>query len=327
MRIGELEFERGIFLAPMEDVSDYTFRRLCRHYGADLVYTEFVSAEALIRSVPKSHQRIQLGPDERPVGIQLYGNREEALVDAARVCEETGPDLIDINFGCPVRKIAGKGSGSGMLREPERLIDLTAAVVRSVSVPVTVKTRLGWDHTSIVIVDLARRLEDTGIAALAIHARTRQQMLKGQADWDWITRVKQAVSIPIIGNGDVESPQDVRRMFDETGCDAVMIGRAAIGNPWIFQRAQAYLRRGIDPGPPTLVEQIELFYEQLTATALESGEQRAVAIMRKHLAKILRGLPNVAALRASILRERTISGVRHRLEPLLERTNLKETYA
>jgi tRNA-dihydrouridine synthase B len=319
MRIGELELARGVFLAPMEDVTDCTFRRLCRHYGADLVYTEFVSAEALIRSVPLSRERIQLGHDERPVGIQLYGNRTEALVDAARACQVAGPDLIDLNFGCPVRKIAGKGSGSGMLRDPERLVDLTAAVVRSVDVPVTVKTRLGWDDTSIVIVDLARRLEDAGIAALTIHARTRQQMLKGQADWDWIRRVKQSVSMPIIGNGDIQTPLDVGRMFDETGCDAVMIGRAAIGNPWIFRRTQAYLRTGIDPGPPTLAEQIGLFFDQLNATARENDEQRAVAVMRKHLAMILRGFPNVAAFRAVVLQERTITGIRRRLLPLLER--------
>ncbi|MBD3163087.1 MAG: tRNA dihydrouridine synthase DusB [Candidatus Eisenbacteria bacterium] len=310
MRIGELRFERGIFLAPMEDVSDRPFRRVCRRLGADMVTTEFVSSEALIRKVARSHGKIRLADDEHPVGIQLYGNREEALVEAARVSERAGPDVIDINFGCPVKKVACKGAGSGLLREPELLLRLTEAVVRAVSLPVTVKTRLGWDDSSIVIVDLAKRLEDVGVAALTLHARTRKQMFKGEAAWEWIGRVKQAVSIPVIGNGDVRTPADVARMFETTGCDAVMIGRAAIGNPWIFPRAKAYLRTGIDPGPPERAEQVAVFMEQLREAVREKEERKAVLEMRKHLSAILRGEPNISEVRAEALQQTSVEGVR-----------------
>jgi tRNA-dihydrouridine synthase B len=317
MRIGSLEFERGVFLAPMEDVTERAFRRVCRRYGADLVYTEFVSSEALIRSVAKSEGKIRLAADEHPVGIQIYGNREEALVEAAALSEMAGPELIDINFGCPVRKVACKGAGSGMLREPDRLVALAASVVRSVRLPVTVKTRLGWDSGSIGIVELARRLEDAGVAALTLHARTRQQMFKGQAAWEWIARVKEAVSIPIIGNGDIRTPHDAARMFAETGCDAVMIGRAAIGNPWIFQRTKEYLRTGIDPGDPSLAEQVEVYYGQLAETVPEKGERRAVLEMRRQLGTILRGAPQIAAVRAAAMQLSTVEEVRALLDGYL----------
>lgn len=317
MQIGPLGFDRGIFLAPMEDVSERPFRRICRRLGADMVYTEFVSSEALIRNIAASHGKIRLADDEHPVGIQIYGNREEALIEAARVSEEARPDLLDINFGCPAKKVACKGAGSGMLREPDLLVSLTAAVVRAVSLPVTVKTRLGWDQNSIIILDLARRLEDAGIAALTLHARTRQQMFRGEADWEWIARVKRAVSIPVIGNGDIRSPEDVRAMFEATGCDAVMIGRAAIGNPWIFRRARAYLRTGIDPGPPTLSEQIEIYYAQLAEMAAEKGERRALVEMRKHLTAMLRGRPGIAAVRAAAMQQTTFEGIRGILEPFV----------
>ncbi len=318
MKIGDLTFDHGIFLAPMEEVTGRSYRSLCRRYGADMVYTEFVSSEALIRSVAKSRGKLLLAPDEHPVGIQIYGNRPEALVEAARMSEAVGPDLIDINFGCPAKKVAGKGAGSGMLRDPDLLVELTASVVRSVSLPVTVKTRLGWDDASIVIVELARRLEEVGIAALTIHARTRKQMFQGEADWDWIRQVKEAVSIPVIGNGDIRSPQDVAQMFASTHCDAVMIGRAAIGNPWIFHRARQFLDTGVDPGPPSLQEQIEIYEHLLGEAILEKGEPRAVLEMRKHLSRLLRGLPNVARVRASALQETTREGVRQSLEPLFK---------
>lgn len=312
MKIASLDLgvERGIFLAPMEDVTERPFRRVCRRLGADLVYTEFISSEALIRNVAKTKGKLRLADDEHPVGIQIYGNREEALVEAARISEAAGPSLIDINFGCPVKKVACKGAGSGMLRDPDGLVALTRAVVDAVSLPVTVKTRLGWDERSIIIEDLARRLEDCGIAALTLHARTRQQMFKGDAAWDWIGRVKKAVSIPVIGNGDVRSPEDVARMFETTACDAVMIGRAAIGNPWIFRRAKLYLATGVDPGPPPLSEQIEVYFEQLRESIPEKGERKAVVEMRRQLATILRGLPHVSELRIAALQETTVEGVR-----------------
>jgi len=309
--IGSLTFDRPIFLAPMEAVTERPFRRQCRRMGADMVYTEFVSAEALIREIASSRDKILLAPDEHPVGIQIYGNREEALVEATRLSEEMGPDLIDINFGCPVKKVAckGVGSGSGLLRHPELLLSLTKSVLDAATLPVTVKTRLGWDDDTIIITDLARRLEDMGVAALTLHARTRCQMFKGRADWEWIAKVKEAVSIPVIGNGDVNDPSDVLRMFEETGCDAVMIGRGAIGNPWIFARAQALLRGEPDPGPPTFEDRIDIYLRLLDENIGEKGERRAVLEMRKHLSGYLRGMPNISWLRGRLMQESDRAGV------------------
>ena len=327
MQIGELRLDRGLCLAPMENVTESPFRRLCRRLGADLVYTEFVSSEGLIRQVAQSQGKIRLADDEHPVGIQIYGNRKEALVEAARLSEAAGPDLIDINFGCPARKVACKGAGAGLLREPEQLVELTAAVVRSVSVPVTVKTRLGWDQASIVIADLARRLEDVGVAALTIHARTRQQGFRGEADWHWIRRVKESVAIPVIGNGDVRTPEDVARMFALTGCDAAMIGRAAIGNPWLFRRAKAYLSGGVDPGPPSLAEQVEAYYELLADSIADKGERRGMLELRVHLAAILRGFPRAAEVRAAAMRETTLGGLRDLLDRFLAGLGIAEVPA
>ncbi|MBK8230216.1 MAG: tRNA dihydrouridine synthase DusB [Candidatus Eisenbacteria bacterium] len=317
--VGTMRIERGIFLAPMEDVSEQPFRRLCRRFGADLVYTEFVSSEGLIREAARTQAKIVLAEDEHPVGIQLYGNRHAALVEATHLAVSQGPDLIDINFGCPVKKIACKsGAGSGLLREPELLLSLTRSVVEASPLPVTVKTRLGWDEKSIIIVDLARRLEDLGVKALTLHARTRSQMFKGEAAWEWIGKVKRAVSIPVIGNGDVKEPADVARMFAQTGCDAVMIGRAAIGNPWIFQRARALLQTGVDPGPPSLEARIEVYLGLLDEELARKDEPRAVREMRKHLSGYLRGAPNVSHLRAALMAEETRRGVVEKIEQFLE---------
>ncbi len=317
-RVGTISIDHPVILAPMEDVTEQPFRRLCRRHGADVVYTEFVSAEGLIRAAAKTRAKILLAPDEHPIGIQIYGNREAALVEAAQISEAVGPDLIDINFGCPAPKVAckagGIGAGSGLLREPELLLSLTRAVVRSVALPVTVKTRLGWDESSIIIEDLARRLEDTGIAALTIHARTRSQRFRGEADWSWIARVRKAISIPLIGNGDVREPADVRTMFEETGCDGVMIGRGAMGNPWIFSRARALLAQGWDPGPPAFGERIRAFLELLDESVKEKGEPRGVYESRKHLSGYLKGVPLVSNLRARLMEETTAAGVRARIE-------------
>ncbi|MEZ4654734.1 MAG: tRNA dihydrouridine synthase DusB [Candidatus Eisenbacteria bacterium] len=320
-RVGQIELDRPVLLAPMEAVTERPFRRQCRRHGAGIVYTEFISAEALIRRVANAQEKALLAPDEHPVGIQIYGNRHEALIEATELSERMGPDLIDINFGCPVKKVAckGIGAGSGLLREPDLVVSLTEAVIGATRLPVTVKTRLGWDHQSIVIVDLARRLEDIGVAALTLHARTRCQMFKGDADWDWIAQVKQAVSIPVIGNGDVTTPDDVLRMFAHTGCDAVMVGRGAIGNPWIFSRARALLDGGVDPGPPSFEQRIAGYLEILDESIVEKGEPRAVREMRKHLASSLRGMPGIAWLRGRLMAEADRAGVQRAVESYLEK--------
>lgn len=321
LQIGSIQLNRPVLLAPMEAVSERPFRRQCRQHGAGIVYTEFVSAEALIRRIASAEDKTMLSPDEHPVGIQIYGNRHEALVEAAQLSARMEPDLIDINYGCPVKKVAckGIGAGSGLLREPDLVVSLTKAVVDSVPLPVTIKTRLGWDHGTIVIEDLARRLEDIGVAAITLHARTRCQMFKGDADWDWIARVKQAVSIPVIGNGDVTTPDDVVRMFEHTGCDAVMIGRGAIGNPWIFGRARSLLDHGFDPGPPSIEERIDSYLELVDANIAEKGERRAVIEMRKHLAGSLRGMPGISWLRNRLMTEVDRSGVHRAATEYLDR--------
>jgi tRNA-dihydrouridine synthase B len=317
-QVGHITLERPLLLAPMEDVTERPFRRLCRRYGADLVYTEFVNSEGLIRAASKTRAKISLAEDEHPVGIQLYGNRADSLVEAARVAESVGPDLIDINFGCPARKVAckkdGVGAGAGLLRQPDLLLEITRSVVQAVSLPVTVKTRLGWDEGSIIIEDLARKLEDTGIAALTLHARTRSQGFKGQADWSWIARVKQAVRIPVIGNGDIREPADAVRMFAETGCDAVMIGRGALGNPWLFQRARAVLDGRPDPGPPTLGERLAVYLDLLDTSVAEKGEPRGVYEMRKFLSGYLKEVYGIRTLRNLIMQESTREGVRARID-------------
>ncbi|MDD3789508.1 MAG: tRNA dihydrouridine synthase DusB, partial [Petrimonas sp.] len=248
MKIGKIEFASNypVFLAPMEDVTDIGFRLLCKQFGADMVYTEFVSSDALIRDVKKTKEKLAIAEEERPVAIQIYGRDPDAMVEAARICEEAAPDVIDINFGCPVKRVAGKGAGSGMLRTPELMLEITEKVVKAVATPVTVKTRLGWDNDSKIIVPLAEQLQDCGIAALTIHGRTRAQMYTGEADWTLIGEVKNnpRMHIPIIGNGDIDSAETCKLRFDETGVDAVMIGRASFGRPWIFREVKHFLQTG-----------------------------------------------------------------------------------
>jgi len=321
LTIGSLNLDRPVLLAPMEDITDRPFRRLARRFGASIVYTEFISSEGLIRSVAKTRSKAVLSPDEHPVGIQIYGNREEAMVEAARLSEAVGPDLLDLNFGCPARKVAckkaGVGAGAGLLRDPDLLLSITRSVIRAVSIPVTVKTRLGWDDSSIIILDLARRLEDAGVAALTLHARTRCQGYKWQADWSWIARVKQALSIPVIGNGDVREPEDALRMFRETGCDGVMIGRGAMGNPWIFSRTRSLLDRGIDPGPPDIRERVGIYLEMMDSAVSEKGERRGVLEMRSHFSGYLKGVPHISDLRAAIMTQTTVAGIQKHIGEFL----------
>jgi tRNA-dihydrouridine synthase B len=318
MNIGKFKIDKGIFLAPMEDVSDYPFRMICKKMGADVLYSEFISSEALIRDAEKAFKKMTILPEEHPIGIQIYGNRVEAMVEAAQIAEEKKPDFIDINFGCPVKKIALKGAGAGLLRDIPLMIKICEEVVKHTSLPVTAKTRLGWDADDIVIVDVAKQMESVGIEALTIHARTRAQAFKGSADWEWIAKTKKSVNIPIIGNGDITEPQHVKEMFDVTGCDAVMIGRGAIHNPWIFRQAKEYLKSGEITPEPDLAEKIDLLIMHLKYSVEYKGERRGVLEMRKHYSGYLKGLPNISKFRLQLMQFVT-------LEPVVELLNKLKT--
>jgi nifR3 family TIM-barrel protein len=311
MKIGNTEFpENPVLLAPMEDVTDIGFRMLCKEFGADMVYTEFISSDALIRDVKKTKRKILFSQEERPIGIQIYGNDPAAMVEAARICEEVDPDLIDINFGCPVRKIAGKGAGSGMMRTPEVMLEITEKVVKAVTKPVTVKTRLGWDGDSKIIVSLAEQLQDCGIAALTIHGRTRAQMYRGEADWTLIGEVKNnpRMRIPIIGNGDVTSPEIALQRFGETGVDAVMIGRGSIGAPWLFRDVKHFLQTGEHLPRESFLWYLNVLKRQVRESVERLDEIRGILHMRRHLAAtpLFKGIPDFKATRIAMLRANTL---------------------
>ena len=319
MTIGNIQFgERPLMLAPMEDVTDIGFRRLCKRYGAAMVYTEFVSAEALVRSVKSTMDKLTISDDERPVGIQIYGRDAGSMAEAARIVEQAKPDLIDLNFGCPVKKVAGKGAGAGMLRDIPSLLRATKAVVDAVRVPVTVKTRLGWDSQNLVIEDLAEQLQDCGIQALTIHGRTRAQMYTGEADWTLIGKVKQnpRIHIPIIGNGDITTPGEARQAFERYGVDAVMIGRATFGHPWLFKEIRDYLDgRGPDPSFD-FNRKLDILEEQLRINVERIGEYRGILHTRRHLAAtpIFKGIPDFRQTRIAMLRADTVDGLMRILE-------------
>jgi tRNA-dihydrouridine synthase B len=316
MKIGNIDIDQGIFLAPMENVSDYPFRMVCKKLGADVVYSEFISSEALIREAEKAFKKMTILPAERPIAIQIYGNRVEAMVEAAQIAEQKQPDFIDINFGCPVKKVALKGAGAGLLRDLPLMIKICREVVRHTALPVTAKTRLGWDTDSIVITEVARQMEGVGIEALALHARTRSQGFKGEADWRWIEEVKKAVSIPVIGNGDITRPEQVKEMFDKTGCDAVMIGRGAIHNPWIFKQAKNFLYRG-EPGPgPDLRERINTLKEHLRYNIEYKDEYKGVIEMRKHFSGYLKNLPNISKFRSDLMHYKTAVDVYEKFDEI-----------
>ena len=287
----------------MEDVTDASFRYICKKFGADMVYTEFVSSDALVRDVPKSLAKFTIYDYERPIGIQIYGNIPDAMVDSAVKVEKANPDVIDINFGCPVKKIAGRGAGSGMMREPDKMVEITRRVVEAVHTPVTVKTRLGWDNDSKIIVELAERLQDAGIAALTIHGRTRAQMYKGEADWSLIGAVKNnpRMHIPIIGNGDIKTPQDAKNAFDRYGVDAIMIGRASFGHPWIFSEIRHYLDTGKELPPMSVADRVALAKDHLAKSIEIKGERRGVFEMRRHLACYFKGLENFKETRLKLV--------------------------
>ncbi len=304
MKLGNIEFrDRPLFLAPMEDVTDASFRYICKKFGADMVYTEFVSSDALVRDVPKTLAKFAIYDYERPIGIQIYGNIPDAMVDSAVKVEQAHPDVIDINFGCPVKKIAGRGAGSGMMREPDKMVEITRRVVEAVHTPVTVKTRLGWDNDSKIIVELAERLQDAGIAALTIHGRTRAQMYKGEADWSLIGAVKNnpRMHIPIIGNGDIRTPQDAKNAFDRYGVDAIMIGRASFGHPWVFGEMRHYLDTGEELPPMSVADRVALAKDHLAKSVEIKGERRGVFEMRRHLACYFKGLENFKETRLKLV--------------------------
>lgn len=296
-----------LYLAPMEDVTDPAFRMLCKRFGADKVYTEFVSAEALVRSVRRTEQKLTIHDAERPVAIQIYGRDVDAMAQAARIVEEAHPDSIDLNFGCPVKKVAGKGAGAGMLRDVPKMLEITRAVVKAVSLPVSVKTRLGWDDNSKIIVELAEQLQDCGISALTIHGRTRQQMYRGDADWELIGQVKNnpRMHIPIIGNGDVTTPQRAGECFLRYGVDAVMIGRATFGHPWIFQEMKHYLQTGELMPAPSMQWQVDILKEHVDSSIAWLGDERkGIVHSRRHFAAspVFKGLPDFKQTRIQLLR-------------------------
>lgn len=309
MKIGNIDLgERPVMLAPMEDVTDQSFRLICREQGADMVYTEFVSADALIRNIERSIQKMAIAPGERPAAIQIYGRDVDSMVEAARIAATAHPDFIDINWGCPVKKIAGKGSGAGMLRNVPLLLEITRAVVKAVELPVTVKTRLGWDHDNKIIVDLAEQLQDCGIAALTIHGRTRSQIYSGEADWTLIGEVKNnpRMTIPIIGNGDVTTPQRLKECYDRYGVDGVMVGRASIGAPWIFREMKQYLLTGEVP-VISYEEKMALVRRQIDESIDRIDEYRGILHIRRHLAAtpLFKGIRNFRPTRIAMLQADT----------------------
>jgi len=304
MKIAGIDLgERPLFLAPMEDVTDPSFRYMCKRFGADMVYTEFISSDGLIRDAAKSLAKLRISDAERPVGIQIYGHLIEPMVEAARMAEAADPDVIDINFGCPMKKIAGRGAGSGMMRDVPLMVEMTRRIVEAVKKPVTVKTRLGWDENSKNIEEIALRLQDVGIAALTIHGRTRAQMYRGEADWTLIGKIRNnpAIHIPIIGNGDIDSAVKAKEMFDRYGVDGIMIGRATYGRPWIFREIKHYLAAGELLPQPTVAERVAIAKEHLRKSLEVKGERAGILELRRHLTNYFKGLPDFKQTRLKLV--------------------------
>ena len=321
MKIDNIELGKyPVLLAPMEDVTDPAFRLMCKQFGADLVYTEFVSSDALIRQVNKSMQKLTICDEERPVAIQIYGRDAGSMTEAARIVETVNPDIIDLNFGCPVKRVAGKGAGAGMLQNVPLMLDIVRSVVNAVKTPVTVKTRLGWDESSKIIVDLAEQLQDCGIKALTIHGRTRAQMYTGEADWALIGEVKNnpRMHIPIIGNGDITTPERARECFDRYGVDAVMIGRASFGRPWIFREVKHYLETGEHLPTLTFDERMDILRDEVNQSVARLDERRGILHIRRHLAAtpLFKGLPDFKQLRIAMLRAETIEELSYIFEQI-----------
>lgn len=310
MKIGNIDLgNRPVMLAPMEDVTDLSFRLICKEQGADMVYTEFVSADALIRNIAATTRKLHISPGERPTAIQIYGREPDTMAEAARIVADAGPDIIDINFGCPVKKVAGKGAGAGLLRDVPKMLAITRAVVNAVDLPVTAKTRLGWDHENKIIVDLAEQLQDCGIKALTVHGRTRSQMYTGSADWEMIARVRNnpRLTIPLIGNGDICTPQQVAEAFDRYGVDGVMVGRASIGAPWIFRQMKAMAATGQLTTELSVAEKFALLRRQIRESIDRIDDYRGILHIRRHLAAspLFKGIPHFRETRIEMLRADT----------------------
>ena len=313
MKIGNTDLgDHPLLLAPMEDVTDIGFRKLCKRYGAAMMYTEFVAADAIIRAIPSTLKKMVIDDTERPVGIQIYGKSVESMVEAAKIVEQFKPDVIDLNFGCPVKKVAGKGAGSGLLKNIPLMLDITREVVKAVNTPVTAKTRLGWDNDSLIITTLAEQLQDCGISALTIHGRTRAQMYTGEADWTLIGEVKRnpRIHIPIIGNGDITTPQQAKQAFERFGVDAVMVGRATFGQPWVFKDMKDYLI-GKEEDPLSIDDKIDILEEQLKINVERIDEYRGILHTRRHLAAspIFKNIPNFKQTRIAMLRAETVEDI------------------
>lgn len=322
MKIGNIDLrERPLFLAPMEDVTDASFRYICKEFGADVVYTEFVSSDGLIRNVGSCKTKLEVTDFERPIGIQIYGHIPEAMTQAAIIAEAAGPDMIDINFGCPVNKIAKRGAGSGMMRYPDKMIEITRNIVEAVKLPVTVKTRLGWDEDSKIIVDLAERLQDTGIAALTVHGRTRAQLYKGEADWTLIGKIKKnpRMHIPIIGNGDIVSAEGAKAAFDNYGVDGIMIGRATYGHPWLFREIRYFLDSGELMPQFTLEEKVNLAKRHLLKSVEVKGSRVGVLEMRRHLTHYFKGLPDFKETRLRLVTENSADELLKLIDEIYEK--------
>lgn len=326
MKIGNIDLgNRPVLLAPMEDVTDISFRLLCKQFGADMVYTEFVSSDALIRHISKTKEKLNVADEERPVAIQIYGKEVAPMVEAAQICETAKPNIIDINFGCPVKKIAGKGAGAGMLQNIPLMLEITREVVKAVRIPVTVKTRLGWDHDHRIIVELAEQLQDCGIAALSIHGRTRSQMYTGEADWTLIGEVKNnpRMFIPIIGNGDITSPERCRACFDTYGVDGIMVGRGSIGRPWIFREIKHFMQTGEKLPPESFRWYLEILKKQVLQSVERLDERRGILHIRRHLAvtPLFKGIPDFKQTRVAMLRAETVQDLFEIMDRVESETN------
>jgi len=322
VKIGNINLDRyPLLLAPMEDLTDPSFRHVCKFYGADLMFTEFISSDGLIRNGMKSLRKLDINESERPIGIQLYGHTIESMIEATRIAEKVYPDLIDLNYGCPVRKIARRGAGAGMLKDVPLMVKMTEEVVKTTTLPVTVKTRLGWDELSKNIVDVALRLQDTGIRLITIHARTANQLYRGHSDWTLIGEVKNHphINIPVIGNGDVDSPEKAKEMFDQYGVDGIMIGRAVVGRPWIFRDIKYFLETGKKTTPPGISERVKLTKLHFEKSILYKGEKRGVLEMRRHFSNYFKGLPDFRELRLKLITSTDINEIYELLEIIIER--------